>query len=198
MADSRAVARLQVVASNTVPCTCGMCEAKLTDDDLRSDDGRRTPNGRRICTECRKRPDARAYTTPAPKPSGAERAAPEPPAFTDSERSLIRNTYRFMGPEQLLDLLNDRLVADRGSAVARHTMMQVQKAISEIGLSARDVAQGAWSDVRRRLAHARRDGVLHGVTEQTVDDFAVVFGATAAQVLRLKDALSTDLQGDAT
>lgn len=117
-----------------------------------------------------------------------------PRAFTPAEKSLIAKVHGYMPAQQLLDLLNERLAADLGPDEPQHTMEQLY---DELGDAAAVPAGGHdWSSLRKLLAKARRDGVLEAVTRQVIDDFAVVFSLSAAQVLHLQDVLLRAKEGE--
>jgi hypothetical protein len=135
--------------------------------------------------------DARNILTTGSRPPEATTSSPRtslPRAFTAAEKSLIKKLHGFMPAEQLLRILNDRLVCDLGSHAAPYTMEQLY---TEIGDAAGAVPAGGhdWASLRKLLAKARRDGVLASVSDQVIDDFAIVFSLNAKQVLRLKDIL---------
>ena len=46
-----------------------------------------------------------------------------------------------------------------------------------------------WAAQRKLIAQARRSGLLAAITEQVIDDFAVVFSLNPKQVLCLRDTL---------
>ena len=110
-----------------------------------------------------------------------------PRPFSAAEKALIRKVHGYMPTQQLLELLNERLAADLGPDEPPHTMEQLY---AEIG-DAEGSPEGGhdWSSLRKLLAKARRDRVLEQVTRQIIDDFAVVFSLSPAQVLRLQDVL---------
>lgn len=110
-----------------------------------------------------------------------------PRPFTPAEKALIAKVHGYMPAQQLLEVLNERLVSDLGPDEPKHTMEQLY---AEIGAVEADPAAGHdWSSLRKLLARARRDRVLEAVTRQVIDDFAVVFSLTPGQVLRLHDVL---------
>ncbi len=115
--------------------------------------------------------------------------------FTTAEKSLIRKLHGFMQAEQLLRILNDRLMCDLGSDAVPYTMEQLY---TEIGDAAGAVPSGEhdWASLRKLLAKARDEGVLASISAQVIDDFAVVFSLNAKQVLRLKDILLHDNEED--
>lgn len=131
------------------------------------------------CDDCAQRPEARRAAAPAPAslPLIVSRS------FTVADKSLIRKTHGFMPPQQLLDLLNERLKADLPKA-RPYTMAQLD---AEIRAVADPETADNWAGLRKVLAQARRAGVLAHITPQLIDDFAVVFSLTPAQVMRLKD-----------
>lgn len=109
-------------------------------------------------------------------------------AFTIAEKSLIAKVHGYMPAQQLLDLLNERLLCDLGPGASPYTMEQLY---AEIGDAADPAPEGGhdWGSLRKLIAKARRAGVLAKVTESVIDDFAVVFSLNPRQVLRLKDIL---------
>ncbi|MDP2398832.1 MAG: hypothetical protein Q8M53_10805 [Burkholderiales bacterium] len=110
-----------------------------------------------------------------------------PRAFTAADKALIHRLHGYMSSQQLLDVLNERLVAELGCAEQKYTIEQLH---AEIGATQPegDFDQD-WNALRKLVAKARRDGTLQAVTRQTIDDFAVVFSLSAGQVLRLQDVL---------
>lgn len=111
----------------------------------------------------------------------------KPRAFTPSDKALIRRVHGYMPAQQLLEVLNERLACDLGPDETPYEMEQLYTEIGET-----DVAPAGghdWSSLRKLLAKAKRDKVLDGITRQVIDDFAVVFSLTSAQVLRLQDVL---------
>lgn len=111
-----------------------------------------------------------------------------PRPFGPADKALIKRLHGFMPAPQLLDVLNERLLADRGPEEAKHTMEQL---FAEIGETAVETpADGHdWSSLRKLLAGARKKGLLEQVTPQLIDDFAVVYSLSPGQVLRLQDVL---------
>lgn len=107
-------------------------------------------------------------------------------SFTAAEKGLIRKVHGFMPPQQLLDILNERLVCDLGSTAVPYTMEQL---FTEIGSSGAGTSATGhdWPSLRKLLAKAERDGVLATINEQVINDFAVVFSLNQKQVLVLKD-----------
>jgi len=106
--------------------------------------------------------------------------------FTAAEKGLIRKVNGFMPAQQLLDILNERLVCDLGPAAVPYSMGQLY---AEIG----DVAAGApagghdWPSLRKLIAKSERSGVLDAIDERVINDFAVVFSLNQKQVLVMKD-----------
>jgi hypothetical protein len=138
---------------------------------------------RQICGDCRQHPAAKrlgAVATPPPRNDGA------PPDFTPAERSLIKRVGALMPSAQLLALLNERLQADGTPDAGLHTAEQLQ---AEMQSTPTPSGNTDWSSMRKLLAQARREGVLNRITIQTIDDFAVVYALSSAQVLRLKDVV---------
>lgn len=149
---------------------CGLCGCRLyigTRDDF----------DRGLCGDCRDRPEARRF---------APGAAAGPREFTAADKSLIRSVAAYMSPRQLLGILNERLLADLGPDAEQYTMEQLHE---ELHANPAPARADDWAGLRKLLAAARREGVIEKVTVQVIDDFAVVFSLTSAQVLRLKDVV---------
>lgn len=117
-----------------------------------------------------------------------------PRPFTPAEKALIRKVNGYMPAQQLLEILNERLASDLGPDEPQHTMEQLYAEIGEA--DAMPAGGHDWSSLRKLLAKARREGVLQAVTRQVIDDFAVVFSLSSAQVLRLQDVLLRAAEGD--
>ncbi len=111
----------------------------------------------------------------------------KPRAFTPADKALIRKVHGYMPAQQLLEVLNDRLAADLGPDEEPYTMEQLYAEIGEVDQA--PAGGHDWSSLRKLLAKAKREGVLDAVSRQLIDDFAVVFSLTSAQVLRLQDVL---------
>lgn len=117
-------------------------------------------------------------------------SAEGPSPFTEADLSMIKKVGRFMQPDTLLDILNERLIADQGRRVPRHTIEQLKQALQQAHGEA--LASGGardWLSLRRLLAQARQSGVLQAINEQVIDDFAVVFQLNPKQVVQLKEIL---------
>lgn len=119
---------------------------------------------------------------------------PKPRAFSVGEKSLIRRVHGYMPAQQLLGVLNERLLTDQPNAV----QFSLEQLYAEIGAAADAVPAGGhdWSSLRKLVANARRSGVLDSVTRQLIDDFAVVYSLSSGQVLRLHDVLLQAKEGD--
>lgn len=142
----------------------------------------------RLCRECGKRPEARSLgPVTATTPPAAARA------FGAADKALIRSVHAYMPAAQLLGVLNARLLSDDERAVP-FTLEQLQ---AEIHALATDGPSGGsdWASLRKTLATARVSGLLDAVTEQTLQDFCVVFSLSPAQAVRLKDII-TAAQGE--
>lgn len=144
---------------------CTVCDCRLTTQEA--------DQGTGICEECKLHPDA--YKPALPR------------AFTTADKSLIRQVHSFMPAEQLLGVLNQRLVADLGDKAVPYTIDQLR---AELNLQRPAAGGGDWASLRRVLGQARRSGLLDRVTPEVMADFAVVFSLTPAQELRLKDAIA--------
>jgi hypothetical protein len=130
-------------------------------------------------------------------PSETESASPPsrtPRPFTPGEKSLIRKVHGYMPPQQLLEVLNERLISDQGPGAMPRT---IEELYAEIGATeAVPASANDWSSLRKLVANARRSGVLDAINRQVIDDFAVVFSLSAGQVLRLQDVLLRAKEGD--
>ncbi len=144
---------------------CRVCDCRLTVAEVAKDEG--------ICEECKLHPDAYPLL-PAR-------------AFTVADKALIKQVHRFMPAEQLLGVLNQRLVADLGAKAAPYSMDQLR---TELRQQPPADGAGDWATLRRTLSRARRSGLLERLTPQLQADFAVVFSLTPAQELRLRDAIA--------
>lgn len=146
-----------------------------------------------LCGSCRRRPEARRLGLPpaslTPAPSRPAAAIPRPARdFTEAERALIRKIHGFMPAQQLLALLNERLACDLGPDATPYSMEQLHAAIG--GLASPPPAGGhGWAAQRKLIAQARKAGLLDAISEQLIDDFAVVFSLNPKQVLVLRDTL---------
>ncbi len=108
--------------------------------------------------------------------------------FTVAEKGLIRKVHGWMPAQQLLAMLNERLVCDLGPDAVPYQMKQLY---SEIGDATGATAASGhdWPSLRKLLAKAERDGVLSVISEQTINDFAVVYSLNSKQVMVLKDII---------
>src|SRR5690606_7469760 len=111
----------------------------------------------------------------------------QPPArdFTPAEKALIKRMAKLVAPQQLLDILNERLFSDLGPDAAPYTLAVLN---AEIGADAGLYTAGSgWAGLRKLLMQAQRSGVLAKVDEQLIDDFAIVYSLNPKQVVALKD-----------
>lgn len=170
-------------AHSAVRCRLCTCLLGAEDDD---------DPALELCGSCRRRPEARRLGLPVPPAQrSADRTAAVPrPArdFTEAERALIRKIHGFMPAQQLLALLNERLACDLGPDAAPYSMEQLHAAIGSFASLAPAGSHG-WAAQRKLIAQARKAGLLDAVTEQLIDDFAVVFSLNPKQVLVLRDTL---------
>lgn len=158
---------------------CRLCRCKL--DSGESDDFERE-----LCQSCLSRPEAKRLSpTSSAQPNGRRPTAPAR-EFTPAECSLISKVSGYMPAEQLLALLNERLICDLGPDAKRYTMAQLRR---EIGESTPPTDDWDWPSLRRLVLKARRDGTLKEITEQVIHDFAVVFSLNSKQLLIVKDIL---------
>ncbi len=126
-------------------------------------------------------PGKRTHGTPV-------RPAAKPRDFTAADKALIRRVHAYMNPLQLLGILNTRLTCDLGVSADLYTIDQLRTEIASVS-SAVPAAGNDWGSLRKLLAKARRDGVLNGITEQTLNDFAVVYSINQKQLLTIKDTV---------
>ena len=160
--------------------TCELCRSRL--DPKLGDDPERAR-----CASCLRR--AETSDSAAGKSSAVASPLPAARGFTPGEKALIRKIHGFMPAQQLLSILNERLVADRGAGVVRHTMEQLHTEIGDAGGVAARGGGTDWANLRKTLAAARKSGTLDAICEQTIEDFAVVFSLNARQLLTLKEVV---------
>lgn len=106
--------------------------------------------------------------------------------FTVADKGLIKKLHDILPAAQLLNLLNERLVADLGANAEPYTQEQLQEVVALVGGKEATVGSLSWPDLRKLISQASRDGVLEQITEQVVNDFAVVFSLSPKQVVVLK------------
>lgn len=131
--------------------------------------------------------DTAPVRRPSPSPATGHPST-KPRDFTAADKALIRRVHAYMNPLQLLGILNTRLTCDLGEGVSLFTIDQLRTEIASVS-SAVPAGGNDWGSLRKLLAKARRDGVLDGISEQTVNDFAVVFSLNQKQLLSLKDTV---------
>lgn len=157
---------------------CRVCEHPM--EGVEGDD---VP--RRICGYCLKQPAGkRLLAMEAARSTSTPGDSRQPPPFTAAEKSLIKRLRSLMPAQQLLDILNDRLQPDRADESLLHTLAQLQ---DEIGSHASGAGTFDWAAMKKLLAKAARDGVLARISDQLIDDFAVVWSLNSKQVVALKD-----------
>ncbi|AEF88821.1 hypothetical protein DelCs14_1796 [Delftia sp. Cs1-4] len=149
-----------------------------------------------LCGSCKRRPEARRLglgRLAASPPAAPAVHSTRPPSasareFTEAERALIRKVHGFMPAQQLLALLNERLACDLGPDAAPYDMEQLHAQIGTFTAPPPSGGHG-WAAQRKLIVQARRSGLLAAVTQQVIDDFAVVFSLNPKQVLCLRDTL---------
>lgn len=164
----------------SVVAKCRGCKSRL--DPSGSDD---ITMG--VCSSCKVHPELRHILATSPvRGSNVGSRQTTAREITPAEKALIRKVHGYMPAEQLLGILNERMASDLGVDYIPYTMEQLY---AEIGDAAGTVPSGGhdWPSLRKLLARARRSGVLTSVTEQVIDDFAVVYSLNMRQVLTLKD-----------
>jgi hypothetical protein len=182
---------------------CLVCGSQLFRNRERY--GRRDDLEHGVCAECLERPEARKHLASpvgarsAPSPVHAVPITPAskpvavPRSFSQAERALIGKLHAHMPAEQLLDILNTRLVADAGARAVPFTTQQLQEEVARHLDAA--VADGDWGGLRKLIARARHAGLLQTITLQLVDDFSVVFRLSPAQHMRLRDVIKSAQEG---
>lgn len=138
-----------------------------------------------VCADCVKRPEGKRILAGQPKVAPAR-------AFSIAEKSLIKNMHHILPPADLLRILNDRLQADVGAGVPLWTLEQLHEETSTLQQSER---ASDWAGLREILRMARQCGVLARVTPQMIDDFAVAFQLSSAQVMNLRDVIRGAKEG---
>jgi hypothetical protein len=136
------------------------------------------------CGSCKSRPEAKRLRDPQPARG-----------FTDSEKALIRKINGYVPASQLLKILNDRFISDLGQEATPHTTEQLHAEIAAVSAPASNGGTG-WAMLRKLLSVAERDGALKLITENVIQDFAIVFSLSPKQVMRLKDILLQQTEED--
>lgn len=126
--------------------------------------------------------------TPAPVGSTRQPSYRPSREITAAEKSLISKMHGLMPALQLLDILNERLRFDLGPTAVPYTLDQLKAEIDANAVSLDD-GPSDWAGMRKLLSKARKSGVLATITEQVINDFAVVYSLNTKQVLSLKDVL---------
>lgn len=164
---------------------CRLCRCTL--DENEEDDFERT-----LCSSCKIRPEARrlgiALTRPPGKKLKSRPCTKSAREFTVAEKGLIRKVHGYMPAQQLLSILNERLLCDLGPDALPYTMEQLY---NQIGDAPNTTASGSHdrASLRRLLTRSRNNGTLDVITEQVINDFAIVFSLNQKQVLVLKDII---------
>ena len=151
---------------------CLLCGCNITGDP-------EADHAIQACGSCKSRPESRRLRTTAAAPVRG---------FTDADKSLIRRIHGYVPAQQLLGILNDRLLTDLGSEAKPYTAEQLHAEIAGIPGKAA-VPDNSWAALRKLLAGAERDGTLRRISAQVIDDFAVVFSLSPKHLMRLKDIL---------
>ncbi len=170
---------------------CVLCRCRLTTPYLIA---------RGLCGSCADRPEAR--TLPRDAEGRAQRIGPPraqtrfssaraPRPFTHADKALIQRVHGYLPLPELLAILNERLNADAPQC-APYTVEQLH---AELRDAITPASTADWAGLRQVLSQARRLGLLAQISPQIVDDFAVVFSLSPAQVLRLKDVLAHAKEG---
>ncbi|WP_143516244.1 hypothetical protein [Pusillimonas sp. T2] len=161
---------------------CRLCGCRLNESE---DDDFSTS----VCCSCSTRPEAKRLDVGTlPQSELRKDIGNQAPArgFTPAEKALIRKVHGYMPTAQLLSILNERLICDLGPDAGLYTLDQLTAEIGDL-TPVTPAGGHDWGSLRKLLAKARRDGLLELISEQTINDFAVVFSLNAKQVLNLKD-----------
>ncbi len=164
---------------------CVLCLCLLGGDD--EDD-----MAHRLCCSCKTRPEARRLGFVLPpssqQPTAAAWRGKSARGFTAAEKSLIAKVNGFIPAQQLLALLNERLVCDLGPDAQRYTIDQLYQ---QIGDASSGVPEGGydWPSLRKLLAAAKRDKILDSITQQVINDFALVFSLNQKQLMVIKETI---------
>jgi hypothetical protein len=121
-------------------------------------------------------------TPPAPPPAPLVGKASD--SLTEIEMGLVHKMYKVLPHRELLNVLNERRSGNPKLAVL--TLEDLAASISSMGI-APPRGDSSWLGTRKLLAAARRSGTLSLITEQLIDDFAIVYSLNARQVMTLKD-----------
>ncbi len=115
------------------------------------------------------------------------------PRFKPADQSLICHVHAYMPRAKLLTLLNARLLADHGGTVARYTPEELDAEIRRQSPSSGAAPRpDDWAGLRQMLDQARREGVLDRISEQVIQDFALIFRCTPKQLMVLKDTVLSE------
>lgn len=131
---------------------------------------------------------------PRPVPNPHDPSSRPSRQITAAEKSLIQKMHGLIPAQQLLNLLNERLRFDLGPTATPYTMDQLKAEIDTHAVTLEDGPKD-WAGMRKLINKARKSGVLEQITEQVINDFAIVYSLNAKQVLNLKDVL-LDQTGD--
>ena len=93
-----------------------------------------------------------------------------------------------MPAQQLLEILNERLRSDLGPDAIAYSMDQLYAQIGSQPTATENSHD--WASLRKTLIIARRQGILDTISDQVINDFAVIFSLNSRQALGLKDIIS--------
>jgi hypothetical protein len=136
------------------------------------------------CGSCKLRPEAKRL-----------RDAKPPRDFTDAEKALICKIHGYVPVGQLLGILNDRLRGDAGPDATPYTAEQLHAEIAAVSAPVSN-AGASWAALRKLLSAAERNGTLKLISDQLIQDFAIVFSLSPKQVMQLKDVLLQQAEED--
>jgi hypothetical protein len=182
----RRLAAAGTFQGNTPPSrslVCLKCPSKLG-----AENGDSMEQG--LCKPCKARWDmsnprsVQAASPPKPERSVKVRTAD----LSGLEKSMISRVYGLMPTSQLLELLNTRRVAEAGPDAVLLTADAIRDEIGKVSASPVS-GELDYPSLRKLLNQAKKDGTLALVTEQVINDFAVIFSLSAKQVMGLKDVL---------
>lgn len=155
-----------------------------------------------ICSDCtqrrvdRRRLARRTATEGAGDVSarlGALQRPPTPqfPALTAAERSLISRLKTSLSVGRLLGVLNDRRAADGNDDYPLLTHAQLGAILASTNEAVPGARTGGdWAALRKLLRSADRSGLLQRISPQLIEDFAIIYSLSPAQIIRLREIIS--------
>lgn len=136
-------AKEQITMETKEKCRlCGVLLDPEEDDDLTHE----------VCDSCKSRPEARHLGIPITLSPlrVVGKASPSKSAreFTAAEKGLIRKVHGYMPAQQLLSILNERLVCDLGPDAMPYTMEQLYAEIGDVAGAVAPAGGHDWASLR--------------------------------------------------